>query len=293
MLFFLTNNQRCEQFAYFCLMKLWCRVFDFYLDASIHVALAVFSLTWITAMTLNIPIDTNLSYFVFFSTIACYDFVKYGVEIQKYVLVANRYHKNMQLIGFIAAGIALYHACFLTFGTWVAIGILLLLTGLYALPVFPKAKNLRSLGGLKIFVVALVWAGTTVILPVVAAQEKIVWDIWVESFQRFILVLVLMVPFEIRDLKYDSPDLRTLPQRYGVTNTKIFGALATVIFFFLTFLKDDVTILETVGKGTLFLILGMLMFVTKRNQKKYFASFWVEAIPIFWLGVMWCLQKWI
>ena len=161
-------------------------------------------------------------------------------------------------------------------------GCLLFFTGLYALPVLPQAKNLRSLSGLKIFVVALVWSGATVILPVLAAKHTISWDVCIESFQRFVFVLVLLAPFEIRDLMYDKPELKTLPQRFGVAQTKIFGALGAVVFFFLTFLKDDISISEVVVKGVLFLVLGSLMFITKRNQSKYFASFWVEGIPFFW-----------
>ena len=103
------------------------------------------------------------------------------------------------------------------------------------------------------------------------------------------MVLVLLIPFEIRDLAYDKPELKTIPQRIGVTKTKVFGSFLVLFFFFLTFLKDEITELELIAKGIFFLILGGLMFVTKRNQSKYFASFWVEVIPIFWWFVIWGL----
>jgi len=64
-----------------------------------------------------------------------------------------------------------------------------------------------------------------------------------------------------------------------------------LLFFFLTFLKDGITELELIAKGFLFLILGGLMAVTKRNQTRYFASFWVEFIPIFWWIVIWGLAS--
>jgi len=87
-----------KQFGYFCLMKLLLRFFNFYLDASIHVALAVFSLVYVTTITLNISINSHLIYFIFFGTIVCYNFIKYGVEADKYFLVANPYHKNIQIM---------------------------------------------------------------------------------------------------------------------------------------------------------------------------------------------------
>ncbi|MEE9363191.1 MAG: hypothetical protein V3U92_11405 [Cellulophaga sp.] len=272
-------------------MKLITRIFDFYIDASIHVALAVFSLVHITALTLRINLNENLSYVAFFGTIVMYNFVKYGIEAEKYILVANRYHKNIQFFSLLAFGGALYFARFLSVDIWIGVGVLLFITGLYALPVLPQAKNLRSLGGFKIFLVAIVWAGTTVFLVVLSASEKLSWDVWIEGIQRFIIVFVLLIPFEIRDLKYDAPDLRTLPQQFGVTNVKFFGAFATLLFFLLTFLKDTLSTTEALHKGILFLLLGALMFVTRRNQTNYFSSFWVESIPIVWWGIIWGLMK--
>lgn len=270
-------------------MKLLKRLFDFYLDASIHVALAVYFLLRITALLFKVTLSNHLSFFVFFGTIVCYNFVKYGVEADKYLLVNNRYHKNIQFFSFIGFAFCVYHGYFLSMDSWLIILILLGLTGFYALPVLPQAKNLRSLGGLKVFLVAIVWSGITVILPYTEIGKVFVWDDWVEVVQRILLVLVLLIPFEIRDLAYDKPELKTIPQRIGVTQTKIFGSFLVIFFFFLTFLKDEITELELIAKGMLFLILGALMFVTKRNQSKYFASFWVEVIPIFWWFVTWGL----
>ncbi|AZQ59028.1 hypothetical protein EJ994_09485 [Maribacter sp. MJ134] len=272
-------------------MKLWRRFFNFYLDASIHVALAVFSLVYVTGITLNIPIDFNLSCFIFFGTIVCYNFIKYGVEASKYVLVANPYHKNIQILSFLAGAGALYHAFFLNEHAWYLLFFLSFMILLYALPLLPSAKNLRSLGGLKIFVVAVVWAMATVLLPYFSVNEGVSWDAIVETVQRFLLVLILLIPFEIRDLKYDSPTLKTLPQRYGVANTKIIGAFLTLVFFFITFFKDDINRNELLVKGVLFLGLGCLMYTTKRNQTKYYASFWVEAVPILWLVILLFMEK--
>lgn len=272
-------------------MRLLRRIFDFYLDASIHVALAVVALIRITIFFLGIETNTHLLYFVFFSTIACYNFVKYGVEAEKYILVANRYHKNIQFASFIALGIAAYHAYFFTWDIWIAFVVLMGLTALYALPVLPSAKNLRSFGGFKIFPVALVWAGTTVMLPVIGVEGALSWDVWIECVQRFVLVLILMIPFEIRDLKYDAAELRTLPQRYGVFTTLIVGGIAALVFFLLSFLKDELGRVEIWAKGLLFLGLCLVMVVTKREQSRYFSSFWVEGIPILWWGLVWFLGQ--
>ncbi len=269
-------------------MQVLRRLFDFYLDASIHVAFAILALVHVTCLTLNISVDTHLCWFLFFGSIACYNFVKYGVEAEKYILVSDLHQKHIQWTSFAALGLALYHVCFLNLEVYITIVGLVVLTGLYAIPVLPHTKNLRNLGGLKIFVVAVVWAGSTVILPVIAAGDSISWDVWVETVQRFLLVLILLVPFEIRDLAYDSPELRTLPQRFGITRTKIIAACAIVPFFLMTLMKDTVGRTELIANAILCLILGILIWITKRKQPRFFASFLVEAVPIFWWILLLC-----
>ncbi|SHJ74140.1 UbiA prenyltransferase family protein [Pseudozobellia thermophila] len=271
-------------------MKWLQRLFDFYLDASIHVAFAVFALVHVAGITLNIPIDRHLAWFLFFGTIVCYNFMKYGVEAEKYILVANRYHKNIQFASFVAFAAASYHAYFLPGRIWAALACLVFLTFLYALPVLPKAGKLRNLGGFKMLVVALVWAGTTVVLPALEWGRVGWWDTGIETLRHFLLVFILLIPFEIRDLVYDSPDLHTLPQRIGIARTKIVGALANMPLFFVVLFKDSIAVFELVAAGILFLGFGFLMFFTQRKQGRYFSSFFVESIPIMLWGVYLVLQ---
>lgn len=271
-------------------MNLFKRVFDFYLDASIHVALSVFCLVWLTGFALDISIDKDLAFFLFFGTIASYNFIKYGLEAEKYILVANRYHKNIQFLSFGALAFACYHSYFLKFDTWIGLGILAILTGLYALPVLPKAKNLRSLSGFKIFPVALVWAGATVLLPIVQIEADISWDAQIETVQRFLMVLALILPFEIRDLSFDAPELQTFPQRYGIKNTKKIGITLAVILILMTFLKDNLQVSEIVIKAFISLTLIVALLLSEKGRSKYFASFWVEFLPVTWFALTWAID---
>ncbi len=268
-------------------------IFDFYLDASIHVALAVISLTGVTFYLLGTTFDPLLLGFIFFGVIVCYNFVKYGVEAYKYLIVSNAYHKVIQIFSFLAFGFALYFLVQLDRKIWAAIAILTLLSALYAIPLLPKAKNLRNLGGFKIYIVALVWVGFTVLLPVIDTQTPLKWDIWILFLQRFIFVVVLILPFEIRDLQWDDKDLRTLPQVYGIKKTKRIGIVLTVIFFFLTFLRDGIYEYEVFLRCILSGIMILVFMSNKKIQSRYFVTFWVEAIPILWLGMFWAVEHYL
>jgi hypothetical protein len=268
-------------------------IFDFYLDASIHVAVAVISMAGVTFHLLGSSSDIDLLGFIFFSVIVCYNFIKYGVEAYKYLIVSNAYHKIIQIFSFVSFAFGIYFLLQLDEEIWVATLVLGVLSALYAVPLLPRAKNLRNLAGLKIYIVAFVWAGFSVLLPVLDAKMTLDWDFAVTFIQRMLLVLILILPFEIRDMQWDDKSLRTLPQVLGAKNTKRLGIGLTLIFFLLTFLKDELHQLETVLRATLCMVLIFVLLSNKKLQSKYFVMFWVEAIPIFWFCLFWIAENYI
>ncbi|UCD61344.1 MAG: hypothetical protein JSV59_01835 [Flavobacteriaceae bacterium] len=267
------------------------RIFGFYLDASIHVAFAVISLLMTTNIFLNILPEQHLILFVFFGSVPTYNFIKFGTEAKKYILAKNNYHRQIQIFSLVFLALAGYHFFFLSYKVWLICIVLAVLVGLYALPVSPRHRNLRNSGIIKVLLVAFVWTGTTVVIPVISSALSFSWDIVLLILQQLILILTLLIPFEIRDLEYDELHLQTIPQRIGVSKTKILGALLSIIFLILTFLKDDLSRLEIIGRILLFLILNVMLLLTHRNQSKYFASFFVESIPICWLGLLIILEN--
>lgn len=272
-------------------MRLLKTAFDFYLDASVHVALSVISLYAITIELFQLPYNLSLMAFIGLSTIVGYNFVKYGVEAEKYLIVSNSYHKRIQAFSFICFGFAVYFALQLRFELLLAIGLLGLLSVFYALPVLPKAKNLRSLGIIKIFIVALVWAGITVLLPFLDSYQHLSWNSTLISIQRFLLVMALMLPFEVRDMAYDDVALKTIPQRVGVGGTKRLGLVLMALFFALTFFKEDGKSTEIISRLLVTVAVCVFLVKTKKQQSTYFSSFWVESIPIFWLMVLLILEN--
>ena len=79
-------------------------------------------------------------------------------------------------------------------------------------------------------------------------------DVWILLLQRFVFVVVLILPFEIRDLSVDDKILGTLPQRIGVKNTKLYGLLLLMVFFFLEFFKDELLAINLLVMPLIFLI---------------------------------------
>lgn len=267
------------------------QLFRFYINASIHVALAVVSLYTLNAQHLNILVNRNVIGFLFFATIVCYNFVKYGVEAEKYLIVAKPSHRPIQVFSFLAFVLCVYFFFQLPPRLWMVITVLTIISALYAIPFLPKSRNLRSLGGLKIFLVAAVWIGFTVILPAVEHQLGFSKELVLLGFQNFVLVLVLILPFEIRDLKYDKAELKTLPQRWGVTRTKQFGYVLILIFFLIGIVMAKNQFRSIIFCCLSSFLLVFVLFGTKQKQSTYFASFWVEGVPMMMLLLHWVVLK--
>lgn len=255
------------------------RILDFYIDSSIHVAISVYALVRITLFSYAIAFDEAVSCFAFFGTIVAYNFMKYGSTAKHYILLESSYKKIIQVFSFCCFGLLLYFTFYLSKQTLIVAFVLLFLCVLYIVPFFPGNKNFRSIQGFKIFIVALCWAGVTVILPLLNNNIEITTQRVAFLFlQRLLLVLILMIPFEIHDLKYDEAHLGTLPQKIGIPKTKMLGYLWIVLFFVFGVLsKMTIQVLSII---TVLLFLGIV--VSDKKKSEYFSSFWIESIPILW-----------
>jgi 4-hydroxybenzoate polyprenyltransferase len=156
------------------------------------------------------------------------------------------------------------------------------LTILYAIPFLSGLqKSLRAISYLKIIIVAFVWAGTTVVLPIVNSGEVIDESVALYAIQRFLIVAVLILPFDIRDIQYDAISLQTIPMKIGIKNTKKLGFVLLLFALVIEFLISTQTISKNIFLGFSLITLLFLMRAEK-NQSKYYSSFWVESLPVFW-----------
>lgn len=270
-------------------MALLKQIFNFYIDSCIHVALAVFALSWVTLLEFGIPYDREVLYFIFFASITGYNFVKYFGLARFHHRSLTNWLKLIQVFSLMCFIGMCYFALKLELISLVVILGFGVVTFLYAIPFLPnkilydKHKNLRNVSGLKVYIIALVWACVTVVLPLLNNHVPLDTNVVVTGFQRFVFVTVLMFPFEIRDLNYDSLKLATIPQQIGIKNTKIVGVLLLMLFFLLEFLKPQLNVEHTVGMLITMFVTLMFLIFANRNQGRYYSSFWVEGIPLVWL----------
>ncbi|WP_306565463.1 hypothetical protein [Flavobacterium lindanitolerans] len=261
------------------------RLFNFYINGSIHVAVAVLSLVLMTNHMFRNPFDLYMAGFAFFGTIFGYNFIKYEdfFRNKKPLRFELKGIAILSLIAFIAAAYFFFH---LKFITQITAFIFFGLTFLYTVPVFSSRKNIRNWSGVKIYIVALCWSGVTTLLPLINAGTEVFSDVILKFSQRFLLVISLILIFEIIDLKTDSPALGTVPQRIGVKKAKVVGLLLLVPLYFLEFLKSTIDTNQLLVNAILVIVTSLFMIFANENRSKYYTSFWVESIPVFWLGLV-------
>lgn len=263
-------------------------LFDLYIKGSIHVSMALLSLTVMTYLLFKIPIDENVLFFVFFSTIAGYNYTKYSSFIGK--KKTSCLLKIIINFTFLSSILSLLF--FFRFNLSAQILILTngIFTFLYLFPIF-KGTNFRNQKGIKIYVVSACWVASSLLLPLIQAQVEINKDIFIKSLQRFLLVTVLILIFEIIDLKEDDPNLKTVPQTIGVQKTKVLGISLLIPFYFLDFFLSYSPPSQWIINGILVLIIVLFMYFSSEEKSKIYTAFWVESIPILWLLLMLAFSK--
>ena len=249
---------------------------------------------------LNITNDNSVAWFAFFGTIVGYNFVKFDALARANKNKMRSQLKAISAFSFVSLLLVIFYFFKLQYTTKISAIFFLFLTILYTLPFFPKTKNVRNWAGLKIYIVAICWVGVTVILPVLNSEISVQNSFYIIVLQRFLLIFSLILIFEIIDLKMDDPHLKTVPQQIGVKNTKILGFVLLIVFCGLGFfningngngnVNGNIQFIELLLNFVIAIVIAIFLYFSNENRSKYYTSFWVESIPIFWWLLLFLFQ---
>ncbi|MCF6223351.1 MAG: hypothetical protein L3J34_06440 [Flavobacteriaceae bacterium] len=265
-------------------MQLLQRFFRFYIYSNLHVAIAVFCLTKLTLIDYGIQ-ENITPWFVFFATIVSYNFIRfYNINEVHHKISTWIHSQKTELIILILISLTLLAILFfkIKFTSYIVLIPFLISTFFYSVPFLFKWKNLRSRASLKLFLIAITWAGITVLFPAENNEITFTSEIWIIFLQRLLFIIGITIPFDIRDVDMDNLSIKTLPQIFGVKMSKLIGSIALIIFFILDFVRDlnsGLTILITL---VISVISILLLNKSTNRQSEYYSAFLVESIPIIW-----------
>lgn len=160
------------------------------------------------------------------------------------------------------------------------------------LPSGDRLLALRDLPHIKLYLIGVVWAVATVALPLSELGEDLLSRrSALLLFERFAFIVALSIPFDIRDMHLDDPQMKTLPHRRGVGASLAIAVLwlgaasATAVALKLTdALYSNVTLMALLAA---FAVTAVLVLRTRAIHRQGQPNEWHYA---FWLDGMIVLQ---
>ncbi len=273
------------------------KILDFIIYGNLFVAASVLSALWLTSLQWGLPVKLDtLALFVFSATVFDYTLQrmvstrKIEEEIPTPLMAWMQSHLPTEIILLVASGLAAL-ILFLRFPVRMYFPLLIVALPalLYAFPLVFKTQSfrLRESAWLKIGTVAFVWAAVSVILPYYYYEMHLPPKQWMIPFlERFLLILALILPFEIRDIAIDEAyHFSNVAQRLGKKKTLRLAAAMVMMTFLLEGLRlmppgpDDLPFLLAFFAGSV-----CTLFLLRKSQKArpdYFYLILLDAMPIF------------
>jgi len=229
------------------MLKFLKKVTDLLIYGNYFISICAALLLYETYILLALPPSWFYTSIAFFSTLFTYNIdriVAYKeiskIDAERQVWIT----KHLWLMS-VSVGISLLYlvVCvfYISLPVLVFIGHLGVISVAYSLPLLYGKKNtrtLRSIKGLKIFLIAYVWAASTVMMPCLAEGLSIFSKEVVLLFiERFLFIFIITLPFDIRDYKSDiASNVSTIPGMIGIRNAKILAVSCMVIFIIIAIL---------------------------------------------------------
>ena len=260
-------------------------VFESYIHAHLHTAVAVCMLVGTTGFLIG-KNTLPLGIFVGLSTLLCYNAIVF-LKIKKYKKHRTRYWIEkkftiflcINFLGLFFWGYLLFQLPFLK--VFKILLLPFLITFFYMIPIQWQGKkyDLRHIPFVKIYAIAGAWGWVGAFLPLEIFNINLHINYLYLFVQQFFFVMVLCLSFDVRDLEIDDKNLKTIPQILGIQKTKITGVLlAGISFVCAVRLWADLYFWGLLC--TYILLAGSVLFSDKKV--KYYCSFWVESVPIFY-----------
>ena len=276
------------------LKKVLYSILDFLLFSNLFIAICAVAQGLITYHLLKIPSDKYVLAFVFFATIGLYNFSMLLAKPKKpedspYKRVRWIFSHHRMIISITLISMLCLVPLFLLYLS-IESKLLMLFTGLvavgYNIP-FLTLNNqnigLRNIPGIKLFLIAMVWAVSCVLLPIMELQHShqlniAPGDTLLLVFKRFLFIAAITVPFDIRDLFQDKLyALKTIPVMLGEKRAYIFCQFLLLGYLLLLLLFRQATYPDIAAVIVNLAVTGWLIFKSNIKKNEYYYFFYLDG----------------
>ena len=264
------------------------KIADFFLFSNIFVAYCVVALCISTEFLLGYH-SYKINLFVFFATLFTYNFQRLlRMSIQGDFSFRQQWLQQNKLLLWVittfSAIATVYFSLFLSHNSLRLLLPLGVIAFMYPLPLLywkGRWRRLRDVPGIKIFLIVLVWALVSVGLLVEEYQIGWTTDVWFLFINRFCFVFAITIPFDIRDLKYDSLQLKTIPTVFGEEKARHISYAALGMYELLVITQfifgDMMDVRALIALLCVSAVTGYLLIKSTSDKDEYHFAFWVEG----------------
>ncbi len=294
--------------------KVLIKALQWLIHSNIYIAIAATSFLWANILLLQLTEVVPLVVYihVFSSTLCIYQLSRwaYHKRFPTHIVKDNIYYwidKNMifmKLSIIISAAVAGISLLFLNTNAKYIVGISGFISILYPLSFRYKSRfyRLRDVPLIKIVLISIVWAASTVLLP--ASYEGIMTSHILLFILQCIFILVITIPFDINDMDTDKANnVLTLPILLGFKNAVRITILFTLIYVSGLYYWLTNYPLKVIREQNLIFITGMIvlfsLLILFTAKKSYQVSKWVimsiydgsMILYAFWTVLVYTLSK--
>ncbi len=266
----------------------------FIVYSNIYVSVATAALVKVSELLLDIE-GWTVAGFLFFSTLFAYNFQRLYKQVghirekSDYHLWIHRNRIGLIILTSVSALLVLFFALQLNIYVWLCLVPLGIISLLYPVHLFKrngKKYRLRDIPGIKLFLIALVWAFATVYISALNNFAIIERRVYLLLVQRFLFVLAITIPFDIRDVNFDREILHTLPQTFGVIKARNIALLAILLFGLTSvaqYLYADVNLYQFAALLLTTVVTAILIQKSTPNRPNYYYTIFMEGTSILML----------
>ncbi len=276
--------------------KQFWQILDFLLYSNIFIALCAVSQGMVTYWLIQDKPDIYVLGLLFCSTLALYNFSILQSKPEKpensrfqRVRWIFSHYRLMITLTFISAIAIIPLSFFLNTSSKLLLIGLGLISIAYNLPIFSindKRFSLRNIPGVKLFIIAMVWAASCVLLPIFAIEENnsvaITLNETILLFsKRFFFIAAITVPFDIRDIFQDkSNELKTIPVIFGEKNSLLICQVLLATYLLLLFSFTERIDGNFFALSLTIFLSGWLIFKSKWKKNEYYYFLFLDGTMI-------------
>lgn len=214
--------------------------------------------------------------FALFSTFSVYNgqrLIKSKNPTQTpWLMWVQRNEKSLYLATF-ASGL-LTISCLMLIGK-ISLGSVFLLIGsgvislFYVIPI--RGVSMRDIPYIKIYLIAMTWAIVLILFPLMN-EEKFNSTGLVHALALSLYIVSVAIPFDIRDMKFDTESHRTIPQMIGLNGAKGLSIVLLLLFAVLMALVSPEFIKSPAFYIAVAVNFLLLLFINEKRGDLYCAG---------------------